>query len=267
MLATADNPRAVSGNNNPPPASALNSAKDALTALSAFLKEYPVIQGTEAAKRGADFIKATRNALADARAARDAETAPFNDKLAKIRKLYDIVRDKTKTNAGGALEQAYNLLRKRMTDYADAVETARRAEADRLRREAEEKERIAREAEAQEQDAIASAEVGECTDVGAAIEHADATFTDFRRADRQAVIAERSVPVRLVSTLGGPVVSMRTVEVLFISNIADAIKEIIISDGEIPPKLADAVLSCARDYRKAHGELPAGIGSKQERSI
>jgi len=57
-------------------------------------------------------------------------------------------------------------------------------------------------------------------DVGGAIEHADATFSDFRRADKQAAIAAKNVPLRFSSVMGGKTQSMRTVEVLVIDDIA-----------------------------------------------
>jgi DNA repair exonuclease SbcCD ATPase subunit len=240
------------GDNNPP--GTIDRAREAFGELSDFLKDHPVIQAAPAAKLGSGYIERTRVALSEMESERAAKVKPLNDQLSAINGSYRAVRD--------PLETALKTLRKRLTDYANAIEEARIAEAERLRKEAEERERLAREAEAAEQDAIACADVGECTDVGAAIEQADQAFADYRRADKQAAIAERNVPVRFASAVGGRAQSMRTVEVLVVENVELAIKVLGITD-----KIRDAILSSARDYRKAFDELPNGIKATFERSM
>lgn len=257
---TAANPRAVIGANNPP--SVIDRAKEAFDELAAWLKEHPVIENADDAKQGAAYVERTRVALQEARDERDGKTRPHLDALETIRTAYELVRDKTKTNEGGPLQRAFTALKKRLTDYANAVEAARIAEAERLRKEAEAKEAAARAAEAAEQEAIADAEVGVETDVGGAIEQADAAFTDYRRADKQAAIAERNVPVRFHSVMGGRTQSMRTTEVLHVVDPAKAISVMGMTD-----KIKDAILSSARDFRKEFGELPSGIEASFERSL
>lgn len=242
------------GHNNPP--SRLEYAADAFTELSAFLKDKPVIQSEHEARAGVALKERTLVAIKEARNERETKTSPLRERLNAIFSAYELVKDK------GPLETAYGILRKRLTTYATAIEDARIAEANRLRLEAEERERIAREAEAAEAAAIAGADVGECTDVGAAIEQADVAFSSFRRADKQAAIAEKNVPVRFASALGGRSQAMRNVEVLMLDNIDAAIKVLGITD-----KIRDAVLSSARDFRKEFDELPAGIIATYERSL
>lgn len=247
--------RMVAQTDNCPP-SALDYAADALTELANWLKDYPIIQKLGDAKLGVALKERTLIALNAAREERQAKTQPLRDQLNEIFAEYDLVKDK------GTLERGYNELRKRLTAFATMQEAARIAEAERLRQEAAEAERLAREAEAAEQEAIANATEGECTDVGAAIQQADTTFSDFRRADKQAAIAERNVPLRFGSAIGGKSVSMRTTEKLVIENVELAIKAIGLTD-----KIAEAILSSARDFRKEFNELPAGIAATFERSM
>lgn len=240
------------GHNQPP--GPIESAKEAFAELATFLKENPVIQSPADAKQGGGFVERTRVALAEMEAARTGEVAPLNKQLTTINSAYRAVRE--------PLESALRQLRARLTTYANAVEAARIAEANRLRAEAEAKEAEARAAEAAEQDAIACADVGECSDVGGAIAQADAAFKDFARADRTAAVAERNVPVRIGSVMGNRSLSMRTVEVLVIEDAAKAIAAMGLTD-----KIRDAILSSARDFRKAHNELPPGIAATFERQM
>jgi hypothetical protein len=247
--------RVITRTDNHPPA-AIDHAKNALGELSKWLADHPVIQAKDDAKAGVALKERTLVALNEARKEREAKTGPFREKLNAIFAAYELVKDK------GTLERAYTELRKRLTSYANAVEAARIAEAERLRKEAEEREELARKAEAAEQAAIADAEAGECTDVGGAIVEADQAFSDYRRADKQAAIAERNVPLRFGSVMGGRSVSMRSTETLVIENVELAIKVLGLTD-----KIREAILSSARDYRKEFEELPAGIIATFERSM
>ena len=248
------------GHNHPP--GPLESAKEAAAELSAFLKEHPAFQSPGDAKEGAAWIERTRAALKEARDERDSKTKPLNEQVKAIRETYDIVREKTEKNPGGLLERAYNELKRRWTAYSNAVEAARIAELRRLQAEREQAERAAREAEAREADAMAAVDVGVCEDVGDAIVQADAAFKQYEKADRQVAVASRNVPVRVGSIMGGRSLSMRTVEVLVIEDAAAAFEALGPTE-----KIREAILSSARDFRKAHGELPTGISSTYERSV
>jgi hypothetical protein len=256
--------RAVSRTDNQPPAviegeatvvkTTIDHGREAFAELAAYLKETPVITCQAEARQGSGFLERTRIAIAEMEAERTAKVKPLNDEVGRINAAYRAVRD--------PLETALKALRARLTGFAAAEEAKRIAEANRLREEAEARERAAREAEAAERQAMEDAEAGECTDVGAAIEQADAAFDDFARANRAAARAERAVPVRFSSVTGGRAQAMRTVEVL---KIEDAVKAIRVMG--LTEKIAAAILSSARDYRKEFDELPEGVIATFERSI
>lgn len=245
--------------------SELERATEAYAELAAYLRENPVIQNEKEEKLAADWKVRTSRTLEETRAERDGKIKPHSEAVAAIRTDYAIVQDKSKTNAGGPLQRAYDVLKKRITDRAERVEAARAAEAERLRLEAEEKERIAREAEAKEQDAIACADVGELTDVGAAIEEADQAFGDYARANRAAAVAERNVPLRIHSSMGGRAVTMRTTTTLSVESEEDACKAI--NAMGLTPDVAEAICTAARKYHKAHNEYPPGITITKSRSL
>lgn len=246
---------AVTTTHNSPPGR-LDYAREALDDLRSFLTDNPAIVDHAAAKGGSALKERTLVAMNEARTERESKTSPIRETLNAIYKTYELVKDK------GPMETAYNELRKRLTKYAQAIEDARIAEASKLRAEAEEQERLASEAERAEQDAIAGADVGECTDVVAAIDQADKAFTDYRRADKQAAIAEKNVPLRLGSVMGGKSIVMRTYEVLTVTDAFAALKAM-----GVTPEIEAALISAAKKYRDAFEELPAGITSTSDRRI
>lgn len=251
MLDRTNDRTGIGGNNPPGP---IESAKEAGAELSAWLTEHPVIQSPAEAKDGAAWIERTRIALTEMDDERKVKVEPLNKKLTAINTTYRVVRE--------PLEKLFKECRRRLTDYANAVEAARIAELQRLEAERAEAERIAREAEAKEADAKAAADVGECADVGAAITEADAAFKDYQKADKDAAIAARNVPVRFGSIAGGKRQSMRTQRVLVLSDAAAALKAIGVTE-----KIKTALLQSAKDFEEAHGELPEGVTETHERSF
>jgi hypothetical protein len=247
--------RIVSRSDNNP-SSSLFHAKDALDELKKWLTDNPIVEHQPQLKAGTALKERTLIALNGARTEREGKTKPIREQLNAIFAEYDLVKDK------GVLERAYNELRKRLTDYAVAVEAARIAEAERLRKEAEERERLAREAEAAEREAIENAQAGECTDAAGAIEQADAAFTEFRRADKTAAIAEKNVPLRVGSVLGGKSISMRTTEKLVIEDAFAALKVLGLTED-----IEEAILKSARAFRKEFNELPTGVRATFVRSM
>ena len=243
---------ATIGDNRPP--GPIESAKEAMAELSAFTQEFPVIQNYNDAKQAAAYIERTRIALNAMEDERKPQADPLNAKLEAINKPYRIVRQ--------PLEKLYELVKARLTKYNNAVEQARLREAQRLRDEAEKAERAAREAEANEAAAIAGADVGECTDVGGAIAEADGAFRDYQKADRQAATAEKNVPVRIASIMGGKSLSMRTTEVFIVEDACAAITAMGCSDD-----LKKQIVKDAKRYREATGELPDGIRTEFQRSL
>lgn len=253
--------RIVTRSDNQPPGP-LDQAKAIFTELAAWLRETPVVQDEQTAKAGSAWIERARIALDEARTERDGKTRPHLDALETIRGEYETVRDKTKTNEGGPLQRALTALKKRMTDYANAVEAARAAEAAGLAKEADEKAAAARAAELAEKEAIADAEVGVETDIGAAIEQADEAFADFQRADRASERAIRGIPLRFGSVTGGRAQTMRTVETLSVTDWKAAIDEMGVTES-----IRDAIISSARNYRREFGDLPAGIAANKGRTM
>lgn len=257
-IAPAGDGRELTTTDNQPPAGKeLTCAKDAMAELSTYLKDNPVIQNAAEAKIAGGWIERTRIALQEARAERDAKTRPHNDALKTIRELYEIVREKSGANRGGALQAAYDECKRRVLAFMDAEKKRREAEAEIARQAAAEAERIAREAEAVEQEALANAQQGECTDVGGAIEQADAAFADFQKASRAAAIAERDTKVRVTSTMGGRSLAPKEVRVLVIGDLTNAIKALTAMgmDAETEALLAKR----AERFEEAFGELPPGV--------
>ena len=60
----------------------------------------------------------------------------------------------------------------------------------------------------------------------------------------------------------GKAASLRTVETLHLDSYNLAIKAI----GP-HPKIEEAILAAAREYRKVHGVLPDGVSATQERKL
>lgn len=248
--------RAVTPADNLPPTTIV-SAKEAMTELSAWLKEHPVIQSHPEAKNGGAYVERTRIALSEMEAERTDKVAPLNKELASINGAYRIVRE--------PLERCLKELRARLTKYAADIEAARIAEAERLRREAEAKEQAARDAEAREREAIDDAAQGAEADVGGAIAAADANFADYRKADKAAAIAERGVPVRIGSVMGGKSLSMRTVRKLVVTDAGAGAKAILTMG--LTDKIRLAIIQSAKDFEEAYGELPEGVIETFERSL
>jgi hypothetical protein len=259
-LSEQTNGRLAIGGNNPP--GPLDLAKEAIVELSDYVQDNPIIESFDDAKVAAAWVERTRISLVSARDERDTKTAPLNEQLKTIRAEYEIVREKTDKNPGGALTRLYETVKARLSAYNNAVEQARLREAQRLREEAERQEREAREAEAREQEAIHNAEQGELTDVGGAIVEADQAFKGFQKADRAAATAERNVPVRIASVMGNKALSMRTTEVFTVEDACAAIAIMGCSDD-----LKKQIIKDAKRFREATGELPDGVKSEYQRSL
>jgi hypothetical protein len=262
MLDHLTNPRAIIGNNQPPdeiedrPRAlvSIDSARDCYTLLQAFLKENPVIERDQDAKKAANFVEQARRTLGTMEDERKLLVSPLNEEVKEINDRYRAPRD--------CIEKILDELKRRLTAFASVEEAKRKAQAEAARKAAEEAERIAREAEAIESDAKAMADVGICDiNVAAAIAQADSTFGQFKKADRAAVRAEASIPVRLNGGFGRAV-SMRKSETLILDDAVAAIAAIGLTDT-----IKDAILSSARAYRKLNGNLPAGVSAVTERQF
>ena len=240
------------GHNRPP--ADIAAAREAMNALQHFLQETPAILSPSEAREANEFAARTERTLKDMEACRKEQTEPHNLALQGINALYRAVRQ--------PLERALDELLKRLTVYVDREEKKRQAEADRLAEEAAALEAAARAAEAAEKEAIANAALGETTDVAGLIEDADTAFDDFAMAARQAALAQRDVPVRLRSVLGGRARTLHSTEILHVTDAHAALTELGITEA-----IRTAILSSARAYRKINGRLPAGVVAEKVRSL
>ncbi len=240
------------GHNNPP--SPIDSVREAIIDVGGFLKDNPVIETGEQAKHGSLYVERIRKTLQDAEDARKTEVGPLNEQVKDINERY--------RSARSPLETVLDELRRRLTDFAAREEAKRIKAAEEARLAAEAAEMEARRAEEAEREAKENATFGEVTDVAAAVVEADQAFSVFQRADRAAAVAERDTVVRLPSQLGGRAMGLRIKETLTVDSALKAISEI----GS-HPKINEAILSAARDYRRKYGRLPAGVSASTSRSI
>jgi acyl-CoA-binding protein len=260
MSVTLINPRAVPGDNQPP--SPIESGKVAVTDLSRFLAEHPVIQTEDEAREGKLFVDRMRATLGEIEDTRIALTKPLNDELDKINATYKSVHN-TDKNKPGTFDKIFNELKARLTAFAKAEEARKEALALEAKRVRDEAEREALEAEQRERDAIENARAGELgVDVTQVVVEADSRFNTFKQADRAAARAEREINTRIGGGFSGRAIGLRSKETLVLESYNRAIKAIGPN-----AKIEEAILSAARDYRKTHGDLPDGVTTITERTI
>lgn len=242
----------AAGHNNPP--SAIDDAREAFKDLGAFLARVPAITDEAGASEAKLYSDRTSAALKSLEKARDDESSPLYTAWKAAIAKYKPTQD--------SLQKLADQLAARLTVYAKAEKAKRDAIAAEAARVAAEKERLAREAEAAEREAIENAKVGEFTDVAAATEKADEAFADFQRESRFAARAKKETKVRI----GGgfdKALSLRTTKTLVVEDAAKALAAIGATE-----KIKEAILSSAREWRKAHGgELPAGIIEVEDMKI
>jgi chromosome segregation ATPase len=264
MLDRTENPRAVIGGNQPP--GAIDLAKPIVEELGRFLNDYPVITNDDEARKAKAIADRVFLSLKSVEEERDSKVRPLNEQVAAINAEYHrwfSTNDKKPGLWGTLLKE----LKVRLTNFARVEEQKRRAAAEAARTAAAEAERKAREAEAREREAAAEAAQGVCdVDIAAATEQADQAFQDFRRADREAQRADRNATVRIGGGLG-KVSTLRSVEVLTVTDWRTAVEEMIGNNGAPPVVIVEAILTAARAYRKENGELPPGIQVTHERRI
>lgn len=252
MNVVALNPRAVIGNNQPP--GCIDTARGVYTILATFLKEVPVIQSHDEAKKAANLVEQARATLGEMEDERKALVKPLNDEVKAINDQYRSPVESVKA--------IMDELKRRLTTFAQAEEAERLRRAELARRAAEEAERVAREAEAREREAKEDADCGVVgINAAAAIIEADRAFDGFKRADREANRAERETTVRLNGGFGRAV-SMRSKETLTVVDAVAAITAMGVTEA-----ISEAILTSSRAYRKLRGALPAGVSSVTERQF
>jgi hypothetical protein len=243
---------AAIGGNNPP--STIEFAKETTEALSEWLKENPVIETEEQARAGKLMVDRAKNTIGDLEGERDSRVRPLNAQVKSINDSYRAPRD--------ILTKVCDTLLKRLQDFALKEERERQAKAAEALRAAEEAERIAREAERIEQEAREDAAAGTLdVDIGAATVAADAAFEAFEKAERAAALAERESRVKIGGGFNRAL-GLRNKEVLIVDDWQKAVLDMGLTD-----KISEAILSSAREYRKATGDLPEGIIVETERKL
>lgn len=246
------------GHNQPP--SALDIAQDPTDALREWMVANPVIETEEKSREAKRLLDRMVEAMREIEAERDKQVRPLNEQVAEINAKYKAAHN-TDSKKPGFLDKIVIELKSRLRAFMEAEE-AKRLEALRKAQEAAaEAERLAREAEAREKAAQEDAKVGVETDVVQATKEADQAFGDFAKAARIVARAEKDTHVKVAGGFGRSV-SFRTTEVLILDDWQKAITEMGMTD-----KIREAILSSARDYRKAMGELPDGITATTERNI
>jgi len=240
------------GDNYPP--EPIEFIGTAIQDLGGFLLDNPVIETGESAKRGSLLVERTRKLFQDIEDQRKAEVGPLNEQVKSINGRY--------REARGPLESIQAELIHRLTDYAAREEAKRIREAEEKRLAAEAMEMEARRAEEAEREAKQNATLGEIVDVAERVIEADAAFSRFQKAERAAAVAERDTHVRLPSQLGGHALSLRSKEILTVDNALKAISEI----GS-HPKINEAIIAAAREYRRTYGRLPSGVKSTIHREL
>jgi len=237
--------------NRPTPA---ELAADVMERIGSFLQNNPVIETTEQAGAAAKLAALSKKHLDDLEDERKERGRPHREQLQAIQSEYaEPLRSAT---------AVLGMLKERLTVFAKAEEARRRAEADRLAREAyeaEERLRRAAEALADASDDAAHGEVG--VDLVAATAAEGVALRDAAKAARVAARAERDTGVRMATGVGRAA-SLRSREILSITDPVAAVTEL-----GLTPDIEEAVRKSAAAFKKLRGRLPNGVTSHIERSI
>lgn len=223
----------------------------------------------ESARRAKALIDGAKMAFVAMEDERTALVAPLNDEVKRINALYHAIHNADKKRPGSG-DKAVNALQDRVAAFLREQEAERLRKIEEARRIAEEAARKALEAEqAIEEAVINETEFGVVdTDFGALEDQAERSISQAAMACRDLARAEHS-KVRIGGGYGR-VMSLRNHEALTVANWHAAIAELATQpDGTsvLPEAIRDAILTCSRAYRKATGDLPAGITSTYERSL
>lgn len=241
---------AIPGHNNPP--SALDLARTAIDDLRAFANDNPVVTTHDQAKAANLQISRGKASLKELDAERRSKVDPLNAEVKTINGVFKEVSD--------PLDKTVAAIEAPLKAFLRAEEDRRIREAEEARRKAAEAERAAREAEAREREALENAAGGDldADRVGATLE-ADAAFSRFEQANREAARAVRDTKVKVGGGLGRAA-SLRTAEELVITDVAAAVSAMA---GDLD--LEEAIRTAARRFRKEWGELPPGVTANKVR--
>jgi hypothetical protein len=252
-------PAALAGiSHNHPPApiieTAIERARASFHALNDWLRGRSKILDQDMATNAKALVDRANGSLRSMEEERDARVRPLNEQVRAINASYKPARTQ--------LEGVRDSLVDHLTDYAKRLEAERLAIAEAARKEAQAAAEAAIEAERLANEAYDDAGQGVCDiDLDHFAEQADRSISAMALAARVAQRAQRDTKVRI----GGGfdrVMTLKTKEILTVTDWKAAIDEMGLTDG-----IADAILTAARAYRKAFGDLPAGITVTNERSL
>lgn len=247
------------GDNNPP--GPIDHAQTVIDDINAWLGDHPVVETEDQAREAKPYLDRAKNALDEIESERDGKVRPLNETVDAINVKYKALHN-TEKKKPGQFDKIVNELKARVAAFLAAEEARREREAEEARRNQEEAERIAREAERREHEALQNAAAGELDiDVAEVTQAADTAFKEYELQSRFAARAERDTKVKIGGGFENAV-SLRSVETLHLDSYGLALKAIGPND-----KIRDAILSAARDYRKLHGALPAGVRATTERKL
>lgn len=249
---------AVIGSNNPP--GPIEYAEIVVAEINAFLTDNPVIESEDQARAAKPFLDRAKAAFEEVERERDSKVRPLNEQVKSTNDQYKSLHN-TDSKKPGRFDRIFIELKARVAAFMLREEEKRRVAAEAARKAQEEAERIAREAEERERETIANAAAGEVVDVAFTTKQADEAFKEFEKQSRFASRAERETKVKIGGGFDKSA-SLRTVEILHLESYSKALKAIGPND-----KIRDAILSCAREYRKEQGMLPDGVTASYERKL
>lgn len=240
------------GGNNPP--GMIETAAEIATDLSEWMKDHPTIESLAEAAEAKVFIDRASLGLKDLEDERDGKVRPLNDQVKAINATYSEPRR--------LVERVLSEIRQRVGGYIAREEAKRRAAAEEARRLAQEAEAKAREAERIEQERLANASVGEVgIDVLESTREADQAFSEYKKAERQAAIAEKETKVKITGGFSRAI-GLRVSESFIVTDAAKALAAI----GSTPD-IDQAIIKAAKAYRKLKGVLPPGVSVDAERTL
>jgi hypothetical protein len=224
--------------------------------MSAWLAETPVIETAEQAKEAKTWVDRGVLCVKDLDDERKTKTDPLNVELKRIHDYYRGPRE--------LLQRVVEELKYRLSYFIRAEEIRRAKIASEAAERVRASEEAARAAELREHQAMVEASGGVLgVDIAAVAHDADTAFAEFKKAERQAKVAEREAHVRISDDVGmRRAVSMREYDVIVVTDAFAFIKEV-----GVPHDIEEAMRKVARAFKKVHGRWPAGVEVHTERKI
>ena len=255
-LSPAAVPASLGHNGGPP----MEIAAPAREALVLWMGAHPVVTCQEEANAAGALIDRARRTLADLEADRDAAVRPLNERVKAINASFREPRE--------ILERLMAEVDGRAKAWMRAEEERREKAAAEARAKAAEAERIAREALEREEEARADAGVGDCdAPVAEAIAETDARIAEAARLKRDAARAERESPVRMSGGIGRAM-GLREKRSLRIVSLGVLLRDLQMTEEVREEFLAGALRLLKKQiaaYRTLNGRLPEGVSESVER--